>query len=135
MPRKSAMLLTSYNFMPKQQTITINVTRSDIDKGVPGDSCNCAIALAAKRILPGAFGCFDVIEPEEALEVSNARIRVQLRPKLFSDNFNTKEVALVLPTRASAFVGIFDDTENFDEGAERRAKKKLKPFSFKIKVQ
>ncbi len=34
--------------------VTINVTQEDIDKGKQGDSCKCPVALALRRIHPGA---------------------------------------------------------------------------------
>ena len=83
----------------------INVTATDIDKGIRSDDTHCPIALAVKRALRKRKGLFVT---DIGIEWENKDERIE---KLCG-----------LPARARKFV------ERFDEG------KPVKPFSFNIEV-
>lgn len=96
--------------MSPPKTITIDVTREDIDKGVPKDSCRCAIARSLSRMFPGC-----------GISVSTT-ILVE---------FDAKSIYDCAEYRMTKKVDDFIDTWDYAD-AEKR--KKMKPRKFTVRL-
>jgi hypothetical protein len=69
--------------------LEVDVTSEDITKGCPLSGSGCPVALAVKRIFPGA-----------RVAVSPERINIELNPGIWT--------SYVMPPVATAFVGYYD---------------------------
>lgn len=91
-------------------TLDITVTDEDIANGIPGDTCNCPIALAVKRSV-------------DCIELCVGHGRLYFRRKPISGRNYVGE-SYLLPTEANRFIKWFD--------VSFVGKYLVKPTTFKI---
>lgn len=70
------------------KTITVDVTAGDIARGTPGSGCQCPVALAVERALPG--------------------FNLYVGPEVAYLGFDQTGKTLSLPDEARAFIARFD---------------------------
>jgi len=82
-------------------TLIVNVSWGDIDEGMPGIDCECALARATLRAAHSSLK----VDPPAPYRVVSASISAG---RCLLMGFERRDMWLVLPQRAVSFVNAFD---------------------------
>ena len=98
--------------------VKVEVTQEDIDKGIPEDCHNCAVALALKRKYKTDNVIVSIPDDYVLLTVNGEELNIR------SNHEND-----ILD-----FIDVFDKQYNFTTTEEEYDRQKPKPFNFEVNV-